>query len=626
MYNGGYRGKILRIDLTRKESKEEGLPLEIARDFIGGAGFGIKYLFDNVSAETDPLGPDNKLIFSVGPFAATSIPCTSRIAVTAKSPLTNTVGVAFSGGYFPVEFKKAGYDALIIEGKAEKPTYIQIKNGNVHFRDAGKMWGTQTSDCQQLIKDELNDQSVRVACIGPAGENLSKMACIINERRAAGRRGFGAVMGSKNLKAVAVKGSDSVAISDEDKFKAAKKVMTKAMKDSPILYTAFSNAGTAMGVNFINFFGIFPAKNWTATGEFAPVEQLGVEAQKTRKTGRTHCHGCPVGCGQLNVAKTGAYRGTLTEGPEFETFYAYGGQTGVDNIDSIIAADRLSDELGLDTISTGVTIGFAMELFEKGILTSKDTGGLALNFGNHEAMLELINMMAFRHGIGDLLADGVKAASQKLGKGMDKYAMHVKGLELPGYDVRGAKAHGLSFATCYAGADHNKGYAFQEIFSSDIPFPVNRFKTKDKGRLTKWNQDMQAAVCDCPIMCALIVPVALLPIALQNIADLMEAVTGLSYTVDDVMKVGERVNNLARVFNSREGFGRKDDTLPERLMLEPLRKGDSKDNVFSKNDLNLMLDEYYTERGWDLVTGFPTLGKLLELGLGYAADQLGVRP
>jgi len=622
MYDGGYWGKILRVDLTSKKATEEKLPLEIARDFIGGAGFGIKYLFNEVKAGTDPLGSENKLIFSIGPFTGTSIPCTSRMAVIAKSPLTNAVGVALTGGYFPVELKNAGYDAVIIEGKAEKPTYLWIKNGAVDFRDAGKVWGTQTSDCQHLIKDDLNDQSVRVACIGPAGENLSKLACIINERRAAGRRGLGAVMGSKNLKAIAVKGTGSVAVSSEEKFKAARKIMTKAMKDSPILYPAFSNTGSPMGVNFVSFLGIYPAKNWTATGEFAPVEQLGIEAQKTRKVGRTHCHGCPVGCSQLNLARTGTYIGTFTEGPEYETFYAYGGQTGVDNIDSIIAADRMSDELGLDTISAGVTIGFAMELFEKGILTVKDTEGLDLEFGNHEAMIELIRMMAFRKGIGDLLSDGVKAAAEKLGRGTDKYALHVKGLELPGYDVRGAMAHGLSYATCYAGADHNKGYAFQEIFGAHYPHPVDRFSTKDKGKLTVWNQDMQTAVTDCPTLCAFIIPTALLPIALQNTADLMGAVTGLSYTDAEVLKVGERVNNLARAFNVREGFGRKDDTLPERLMTEPLQKGASKGRVFSKDDLNLMLDEYYTIRGWELASGIPTKEKLIELGLESAAEQI----
>ncbi|MCK4784024.1 MAG: aldehyde ferredoxin oxidoreductase, partial [Desulfobacteraceae bacterium] len=363
MYKGGYTGKVLRVNLTDQTTKEEKLPLEIAKDFIGGAGFGIKYLFDDVKAGTDPLGPENKLIFAPGPFSGTSVPCTSRMAVTGKSPLTNAVGDSLTGGHFPVELKFAGYDALIIEGRAEKPTYLWIKDDDVRFRNAGTVWGMKTTDCQQIIKNELNDQNVRIACIGPAGENLSRIACIINEVRAAGRKGLGAIMGSKNLKAIAVRGTGSVAVASREKLKSARDDMAKAMKESNVLYPEFSKLGTPMLVDATCAMGIFPTKNWSATGEFAPVEQIGVEVQKTRNVGRESCYGCPVKCAQLRLARTGVYAGILSEGPEFETMYSFGGQTGVENIDSIIAADRLADELGLDTISAGVTIGFAMELF-----------------------------------------------------------------------------------------------------------------------------------------------------------------------------------------------------------------------------------------------------------------------
>jgi aldehyde:ferredoxin oxidoreductase len=622
MYKGGYSGKILRINLTDQTAKEEKLPLGIAKDFIGGAGFGIKYLYDEVNAGTDPLSPDNKLIFASGPFSGTTIPCASRMAVTGKSPLTGAVGMALTGGYFPVELKYAGYDALIVEGRAENPTYVWIKDGKTQFRSAKKVWGMKTTDTQQIIKNELNDQNVRIACIGPAGENLSKIACIINELRAVGRKGLGAVMGSKNLKAIAIRGSGKLSVADKEKLKVAKEKFTKAMKESEVLYPMFSKLGTSMIVDPICEMGIFPGKNFSATGEFAPVDKIGVEAQKTRNVGSEHCYGCPVGCSQLKLAKTGAYAGILAEGPEFETMYSFGGVTGVDNIDAIIAADRLSDELGLDTISAGATISFAMELFEKGILSSSDTGGLDLHFGNHEAMVTLLRLMAYREGIGDLLSDGVKAASEKIGKGADQYAMHVKGLELPGYDVRGAKAHGLNYATSYTGADHNRGYAFQEIFGIPLPYEVDRFAVEGKGKLTKWNQDVRSATCDAPTMCAFLLDMAVSAIATENTADLMEAVTGLSYTPDEVQRVGERINNLARAFNAREGFTRADDTLPERLMTEPLKEGASKGHFISKDDLKQMLDEYYTERGWDLSTGSPTKAKLEELGLGYVADEL----
>jgi aldehyde:ferredoxin oxidoreductase len=624
MYSGGYTGKILRINLTDKTSKEEKLPLEIATNFIGGAGLGIKYLFDEVKPGTDALGPENKLIFAPGPFTGTSIPCASRMAVTGKSPLTGAVGVALTGGYFPAELKFAGWDAIIIEGKADKPTWISVKDGTVRFHDAAGIWGTMTFDCQQMIKDNLKDQNTRVICIGPAGERLSKIACIINERRAVGRKGLGAVMGSKNLKAIAVRGTGTVAITSEEKYKTARSEMLKAMKESPVLYSAFSPAGTPMVVDLTGAMGILSAKNWTATGEFVPVEELGLDAQNSRKIGKEHCYDCPVGCSQMKLAKTGPYAGILTEGPEFETIYSFGTETGVANLDAVIAADRLADELGLDSMSAGVTIGFAMELFEKGILTTADTGGLELKFGNDQAMIALLRMMAYREGIGDILTDGTKAAAKKIGKGSEKYAMNIKGLELPAYDVRGAKAHGLNYATAYTGADHNRGYAFQEIFGIPVPWEVDRFAIEGKGKLTKWNQDVRCVTCDCATMCAFILDTALPATSTQNTAALMEAVTGFIFTQDEVQKVGERVNNLAKAFNIREGFTRADDTFPERLMTEPLKDGASKGQLISKEDLKTMLNEYYTDRGWNPETGVPTRAKLTDLGLGYVADLLGL--
>jgi aldehyde:ferredoxin oxidoreductase len=291
-------------------------------------------------------------------------------------------------------------------------------------------------------------------------------------------------------------------------------------------------------------------------------------------------------------------------------------------MDAIIAADRLADELGLDTISAGVVIGFAMELYEKGIIGPDDTGGIDLKFGNHQAMVTLLGLMAQREGFGDLLADGVKIAAHKIGKGADKYALHIKGLELPGYDVRGAKAHGLSYATSFTGADHNRGYAFQEIFGIPIPQAVDRLTIEGKGELTKWNQDVRTATADCPTMCVFLLDMAVPHMATENTAALMEAVTGLTYTPQEVAAVGERINNLAKAFNVREGFGRADDTLPQRLMTEALKAGSSKGHLISQNDLDQMLDEYYTARGWDPATGIPTRKKLVELGLENIADQL----
>jgi aldehyde:ferredoxin oxidoreductase len=572
----------------------------------------------------DPLGPENILIFAPGPFTGAGIPCASRMAVTGKSPLTGAVGMSLSGGEFPTEMKYAGWDAIIIEGKAEKPTYVAITGKNVRFRDASQCWGTLTFDCQQIIKDEMRDQNVRVCCIGPAGEHLSKIACIINERRAAGRKGLGAVMGSKNLKAIAIRGTDTVGIASKGKYKAGRTALLKAFKDSPVLYPKFSHLGTTMVTDLTSAMGVLPAMNWTATGEFVPVEGIGEEALESRKVGREHCHECPVGCSQLRVAQTGEYAGILTEGPDFETIYAFGSDVGISEVDPIIAADRLADELGLDTISAGATIAFAMELFERGILTHKETDGIELRFGNDEAMMKVLRKIAFREGIGDLLADGSLAAAKRIGKGAEKYAIQVKGLELPGYDVRGLKGHGLGYATAYTGADHCRSYAFQEVFGDPIPWEVDRFALEDKGKLTIWNQDVRTSTLDCAPMCAFLLDMAVPDTACHNTATLMEAVTGLVLTPEEVMKVGERVNNLAKAFNVREGFTRADDTLPERLMTEPLVVGDSKGHVISREDLDKMLDEYYALRGWDVETGIPTRAKLTDLGLAYVADALGL--
>jgi len=615
MYKGGYAGKILRIDLTKQSSKEEAVSEELIRNYMGGVGFAFKYLYDELRPGTPPLDKENKLIFAVGPLTATGAPCTSRMAVAAKSPLTNTIACSLSGGYFPAEMKKAGYDMIIVEGRAEKPTYVAIKGGKVSFRSAEKLKGVETTDTQLFIKDELRDQNFRVVCVGPAGENLVPIASIINERRAAGRKGLGAVMGSKNLKAIAVLGGHRPSIADPAKFREARRLMNKSMKDNPVLYPGHANTGTPSVVDTTTTLGILAIKNWSATGEINMVPGIGLDAQQAMKIRKVACADCPVGCSQVKMVTDGPYAGSLSEGPEFETTYSLGSTVGVDYLPAIIAGDRLCDEYGMDTISAGVTIGFAMELYEKGILTKKDTGGLELKFGNHQAMIEMLRQMAYREGLGAVLCQGTKKAAEKIGKGSEKYAINIKGLELPAYDVRGAKAHGLNYATAYNGADHNRGYAFQEIFGIPIPEKVDRFAIKGKGKLTKWNQDVRCVTCDCSTLCAFLLDMAIAGDACQTIADLVTAASGISFTAEQVEQIGERVNNIARLFNGREGFSRKDDTFPIRLMTEPIKEGASAGQLISQADLDTMLDEYYEARGWDK-NGNPTAAKLKELGLG----------
>ena len=624
MLKGGYAGKILRINLSEQTYKEEDVTEKFAREFIGGAGFGIKTLLDEVPADSDPLSPANKMIFSVGPFTGTTVPCASRMVVTTKSPQTGAVGMALSGGYFPAEMKFAGYDMIIVEGKSEKPVYLWIKDGKVSFRSADKLWGTMTFDCQQIIKDDLRDQNIRVAAIGPAGENLSKMACIINERRALGRKGVGAVMGSKNLKAIAIRGTSEVQIADKDLYKEALSKVNQELKDSPVTYPIFSKVGTLSAYDATSEMGIFATKNWAGTGEWDPHDKLGAEAAEKNKIGKHRCYNCPVGCSQMSIGKEGEYAGIMTEGPEYETIYSLGGVVGVDNFDAVVAGDRLCDELGLDTISTGVTIGWAMELYENGVLTKDDTGGLELNFGNDKAMMQILSDMAYRRGFGELLTHGVKEAAVKVGKGSEKIAMHVKGLEMPAYDVRGAKAHGLNYATSYTGADHNRGYSNQEIFGVPFPEPTDRFAVEGKGKETKLNQDLVAATADAPTMCSFFLGQAFVATATENTSKLMKALADIDITPDEVLQAGERISNAARVFNVLAGFDRKDDNFPDRILNEPIPAGNSKGHHIPQEDLDKMLDEYYEVRGWDK-NGIPTAEKLQELGMDDAAKKLDAK-
>lgn len=611
----GYAGRILYVNLSKNEAYVKELNVDYVYPVIGGAGLGIKILYEEVDPNVDPLSPDNRLIFSVGPLVGSGAPCVSRMAVVAKSPLTGTVGMSLSGGYFPTELKFAGYDAIVIYGKAEKPAYLWIENDTVSIGDATGLWRLTTTDTQLLLKEKLNRPDAKVACIGPAGENLVRYACIINERRAAGRKGLGAVMGSKRLKAIAVKGTKRVAIASEEKFRENVKKMHELMAQSPALYPTFSKFGTPITVEVTAELGILPAKNWTATGNFAPVETLGGEAQAGYTITRMGCYGCPIKCGQIKVVDKGPFAGHMTEGPEFETTYSLGTMCGVNYLPAVIAADRLCDEYGLDTISTGASIAFAMELVEKGILSRREVDNVDLRFGNYEAVIEMVRRIAYREGFGDILAEGVKRASEIIGKGSERYALHIKGMELPGYDVRGAKAHGLSYATAYTGADHNRGYAIQEIFNVPVPYLVDRLKIDGKGKLCKWNQDVRTAVCDCMPLCVFIFDMGLAANALELMADLYESLTGLSMEAEDVYKAGERVNNIARLFNVKAGFTRKDDTLPARLMEEAIPDGPSKGQRITSDDLNKMLDEYYEVRGWDKENGVPKREKLQELGI-----------
>lgn len=609
-FKGGFFGKILRIDLTNKTSEVDVLNADIYKKYIGGALLGAKLLYDETNPGIDPLSEENKLIYLTGPLTGTDTPCTSRLCITTKSPLTGTVTTSFSGGHFPVELKRTGYDAVVISGKSSEPTYLVIKDDKVSFKSAAKYWGLNTLDTQFYMKEDLHDQNIRISCIGPAGENLSAIAGIFNEARAAGRKGIGAVMGSKNLKAVVVRGTKEISIADKEAFKKAVGVMLKYFKESPLAYPVFSKVGSSCALEATNALGLLPSNNWQCNEDIDWDDLLGPKKLNSFNQTKNACHKCPVSCSQVRLVRNGKYSGISSEGPEYESIFSLGSLVGIKSPEFTIVADRLCDELGMDSISAGATVAFAMELYERGIFT--DTDGMELKFGKEEETLQLLRMMAQREGFAAIFADGSKKAAEKIGKGSHKYTVEVKGLELPAYDIRGYKAHGLNFATCYTGADHNKGYAIQEVFGIPVPHAVERLDIKGKGKLTKHNQDF-AALYDIVTYCEF--PAIFIAHSFQQImADIMTAVTGIEYTEKDMWMIGERLINLCRLYNLREGFGRKDDSLPDRIKNDPLKHGLSKGEVISQEDLDFMLDEYYECRGWDK-NGVPGKEKLKELGL-----------
>jgi aldehyde:ferredoxin oxidoreductase len=640
MYKGGYTGKTACIDLTSRKVEVTKTDPELVRIFMGGAGFGIKLLYDNVKPGIDPLGSDNILVFAPGPLTGTVAPCTSRITVTGRSPLTGAVGMATSGGIFPAEMKRAGFDSIIIQGESPEPVYLVLENGQVEFRSAKGIWGTNTTDCQLFIKEDLHNHNFRIACIGQAGENRSLIACIINERRAIGRKGLGAVMGAKRLKAIAIRGDGDIKVADPERFQAARRELLHRFKVHPTLYSEFSKYGTSSLVDLTIEMGIFPAHNFSRTGAFDPIEEIGYERQTEDIIRRNPCEKCPPGCSQVRIARSGDYQGALTEGPEFETSWAFGGTTGVTDLSAIYYADRICDEYGLDTISVGATIAFAMELFEQGILSIEEMDGIELRFGNHNAMIEMIHRIARRQGFGATLADGALKASQQIGRGSERYVMHVKGLELPAYDVRAAKAQGLNYSTAFTGGDHNRGYAFQEIFGVSDPIEVDRFSIDGKPSLTMWNQVMEAALCDCPTICAFMISEGLMREVEQGISqelteqrivtvsELVSAATGVEFTPDKLILLGERINTLARCFNLREGFTREDDYLPLRLSEEPIPDGPSKGYLTTREDQDWLLDHYYEAYGYDN-EGIPTRERLVKLSLDDAIvdlEKYGITP
>lgn len=603
MIKGGYNGKILRVDLTNGTIQTQPLDGAIAQKFLGGRGYGVRILYDENPPGVDPLAPENRLVLFTSPFVGGQVPCGVKSCIVTKSPLTQTVTMSLSGGDFGSQLKFTGYDGIVITGKAEHPVYLQFHNEEVQIKNASNIWGKDAIETQEMLKEAFGDKASRVAAIGPAGEKLVKFSSIINERRAFGRGGVGAVMGAKNLKAIIARGTKPVNLFDKNGFDALVKELRERFKSEKA--RAFAKYGTSGVVSLVNGRGIFPTRNYQS-GTFQGASKIGGEAREAFVKRHATCYRCPVACSVLVTATEEPYTGTETEGPEYETLWSFGGQCGNDNLSAIIAANELCARYGLDTISTGNSIGFAMECFEKGIITKEDTDGLELKFGNHKAMIEMVRKIGNRDGFGDVLAEGVYRASQKIGKNSQRLAMQVKGAEMCGYDPRGAMGQGLSFATCPRGADHQKGLVRQEVFGK--PPAIDRFATGGKAEIVKEVQDEMAFLDAMGICCLLGRRDVSGP---ADYAKLFKCLTGIELTEQDVWMIGERIFNLERLFNQREGFSRKNDTLPERFLAEPFHEGPSAGHTVP---LEQLLDDYYRVRGWD-TNGSPTEETLTKLGL-----------
>jgi aldehyde:ferredoxin oxidoreductase len=603
----GYAGRILRVDLTTGKTQIEKLDEETAKKYVGGIGLGMKLYLNNSKAGVNPLEPENPLVLSVGPVSGTMFPTGGNgHAFISKSPATNGVGEAVSHGTFGAEIKRAGYDAVILAGKAEKPVYLWIDDDGVQLMDASKVWGKSPAETEEAIKAEIGDYYVRVASIGLAGEKLSKISSIINEKtRAAGRTGLGAVMGSKNLKAIAVRGTRDIVVAKPEEFMDMVKEFHERMKGPST--QKYRTLGTVENIQIQNASQCMPTRNYS-TSTFEHTDKLSAEHINEHFVAKIiACNSCAMRCEHEAVIREGPYRGTMAR-IEYDSLWALGPNCGVDKLDAIIKAAELCNYYGLDATSTGVTIAFVMDCHEKGILTHEELG-LDAHFGNAEAMIQLIEKIGKREGIGDLLADGVKVAAQKIGKGSEKLAQHIKGLEVSGYDMRCLKTAALGYAVSFRGADHARSNAY----AVDLKGKVDRLKAeKGRGKIIKDLEDNYALI-DSLIICKN--ARGTLYNELADMAKLYNLITGASITPEELNLAGERIITMAKLINTREGLSRKDDTLPWKVMNEPIPDdGAVKGAKVTQQELDLMLDDYYQARGWN-ADGIPTKATLKKLGL-----------
>jgi len=617
----GFNTEILRVNLSNQKIQKEERDEVFFRKYFGGRGLISYILLQELEPHIDPLSEKNKLVFACGPITGAPISGAGRHSVGSKSPLTGGYGEAEAGGYWGTELKKAGYNALIIEGRSKKPVYLWINDNEIEIRSASSLWGKQILKTNQLIKDETKSQSNKIASIGPGGEKLVRYASIIHDlRHTAGRSGMGAVMGSKNLKAVAVKGTGQTKIANPKKLKTLAKWMATNVDR---LVHDLHTYGTGAAMDIYESLGALPVNNFRE-GNFPQVDSISAQTiKKTISIGMETCFACVVRCKKIVRIDEGPWKvDPAYGGPEYETLGALGSNCGIYDLKAISKANELCQRYSIDTISTGATISYAMECFENGLLTTTQTDGINLTFGNKQAMLKLVEMIGQRKGIGDVLAEGSKRAAEKLGPKTKNFLVEVKGQEVPMHDPRLRRGQGLGYAVSPTGADHMHNI-FDTLYSQKIPseiegigilkpVPIEDLGPK-KVRLfyyvSTWNS-LDNCLCLCMFT----------PWKVKQKVAIVNYVTGWKTTAFELMKVSERATNLARIFNTREGFSRKDDTLPPRLLYPKINGALSKTSI-PINDLERAKDIYYKMVGWD-TRGIPTSEKLRELEIGWAIDHL----
>ncbi len=612
----GWHGRILRIDLTDQIVKQEDIDPSFAKDFLGGRGWAIKYLYDEMDPAADPLSAENILIFATGPLTATPAPTGNRYMVITKSPLTGAISNSNSGGDFPTWMKRTGFDLFIMTGKASKPVYIWVNEDQVEIRPADHLWGLDTHITTDLLLEET-DPKAKVACIGPAGENLVLMASIMNDKhRTAARSGVGAVMGSKNLKAVVVAGKKDPALFDREAVKKLSLEVSQEVGAAVKAGSSLREYGTAYVPPITNELGILPTRNFQS-GQFEGVDSIDGHTLKEKYLIRPKpCYRCPISCGRLTEVAEGSKYDGQGEGPEYESISALGSACGIDNLAAITKANYLCNELGLDTISAGMTVAAAMEMYEKGIIPESEIGR-PLGFGDADGMIEMIKKMAVREGFGAQLAEGSYRLAENYGH--PELAVTARKLEFPGYDPRGAQGMGLLYATASVGASHMAGdLAYMEVFG--VPEKIDPLATEGKAALIKRFGDAFVLI-DATGLCVFLAVRYLFDadsnILPTRLTRLLNLTTGADYTPESLLEAGERVFNLERMFLIEAGFTASDDTLPPRMLSEPLPSGPAQGQVVR---LAEMLPEFYRLQGWDK-NGVPTSARLSQLRLDEVIQQ-----